>query len=657
MNTTTRVNWILATMLAVLAMTVPVRAQQPFPAVPASRTANAPPHVPTFVTRQTTFAIPFSVDRRLRAPVEVHLYVSRDAGHTWRLYARQLPAAQRFLFTATGDGDYWFASRTIAANNPADAQQTLQAEMEIIVDSIEPECEFTVRAGQRGEAIATWELSDPHLDTNSLKIEYRPDASEPWLPVPVPPAAATAGRDHLRGHVTWVPETQRPTINVRAEASDRAGNRVVVNRRLLLPALASQPRAGEPALPTRSVPSTSYARLDSPGVGAVPWPRDNSPHAGLNEFISNSTPARTAGAPPARTVMLDQSPHGSASDSQPTPPPPTARLPRVAATGTPSDPLPRPSANARHADSANYPAHYPVTGTHDGASDHVSVVEVGKQHARDQVTTEPVALGSGVDNVPDFQQPAPMPTSDGPVISPVSSDSGGLLSAAGQLPPGARPQMTNSPRFQLDYDIDAVGPSGVAEVQLWATEDGGQTWRLWGTDDDRQSPFDVQVEREGILGFRVVIIGRNGLAGPKPRSGDPADIWVGVDKTSPVAQLVSATYGEGTRAGRLIIRWSAEDLNLERRPITLLFSESPDGPWTIIASSLPNDGEYAWPADPQLPPRVYLRLEARDQAGNVGTDQTDQAIRIDGLAPKARIRGLMRTQPMDREAFHQPQRR
>ena len=58
-----------------------------------------------------------------------------------------------------------------------------------------------------------------------------------------------------------------------------------------------------------------------------------------------------------------------------------------------------------------------------------------------------------------------------------------------------------------------MGPSGVAEVQLWATADGGQTWRMWGTDDDLQSPFDVVVEEEGIFGFHVVVVGRNGLAG------------------------------------------------------------------------------------------------------------------------------------------------
>jgi hypothetical protein len=224
------------------------------------------------------------------------------------------------------------------------------------------------------------------------------------------------------------------------------------------------------------------------------------------------------------------------------------------------------------------------------------------------------------------------------------------------MPRGERPHMTNSTRFQLDYDVDSVGSAGVAEVQLWATHDDGESWRLWGTDDDMQSPFDVAVREEGIFGFRVVIISRNGLSGRKPRTGDLADIWVGVDTTPPTAELVSATYGQGSRAGHLCIRWKAADDYLDPRPISLLFAETAEGPWTAIASAMPNDGDYAWPADPQLPTEIYLRLEVRDEAGNVTVEQLSEPIHLDGLAPKARIRGVKPLKDMDREAFRQPRR-
>lgn len=217
--------------------------------------------------------------------------------------------------------------------------------------------------------------------------------------------------------------------------------------------------------------------------------------------------------------------------------------------------------------------------------------------------------------------------------------------------------MTDSRRFQLEYDVDSIGPSGLAEVQLWATADAGHTWRLWGTDEDLQSPFDVSVERDGIFGFHVVVVGQNGMSGRRPRSGDPADIWIGVDTTAPAAKLTGATYGEGASAGKLLIQWEASDQYPGPRPISLSYSELPDGPWSTIVSALPNTGEFAWPAGPDLPSDVYLKLEVRDQAGNTTTTQTGAPVRIDGLAPKARIRGIQSIQNLDREAFHVPRRR
>jgi hypothetical protein len=216
--------------------------------------------------------------------------------------------------------------------------------------------------------------------------------------------------------------------------------------------------------------------------------------------------------------------------------------------------------------------------------------------------------------------------------------------------------MTNATRFHLDYDVDAVGASGVAEVQLWATGDGGRTWRMWSTDEDLQSPFDVAVEHEGIFGFQVVVVGQNGMSGRRPRTGDLAHIWVGVDTTPPTAELTAAAYGENSDAGKLIIQWQAADANLDPRPITLSYSESSEGPWTAIASALPNTGRFAWPADPRLPASVYLKLEVRDAAGNQATDQTDEPVSIDGLAPQARIRGLQPLEDIDREAFRLPRR-
>lgn len=209
-----------------------------------------------------------------------------------------------------------------------------------------------------------------------------------------------------------------------------------------------------------------------------------------------------------------------------------------------------------------------------------------------------------------------------------------------ELPPGVRPRMTATKRFQLDYEIDAVGPSGVAKVELWGTPDGGRSWKMLGIDADRKSPIDVQVDGEGVFGFQVIVEAGTGLSGKRPQSGDQADIWVGVDTTPPVCRLTGAAYGKGDQAGQLDIRWEYADRAPGENPITLSFSEQPNGPWTPFVASLPHNGQYLWKVDANVPRQIYLRVEARDEAGNTAWNDLAEPISLSGLAPRGRIRAF-----------------
>jgi hypothetical protein len=188
--------------------------------------------------------------------------------------------------------------------------------------------------------------------------------------------------------------------------------------------------------------------------------------------------------------------------------------------------------------------------------------------------------------------------------------------------------------------LEAVGSQGVEAIELYGSLDHGSTWALWGQDPDRSSPFDIETKGEGAFGFRIVVVGGNGLASPRPLAGESPDIFVVVDRTRPAIRITGAKYGEGDRTGGLVMRYECTDTNLPRRPIGLAFSASPDGPWTTIAAGLENTGEYVWRADPNLPRQLYLRIDGTDQAGNVGTYILDQPIDTQGLAPRARIRGF-----------------
>ena len=194
--------------------------------------------------------------------------------------------------------------------------------------------------------------------------------------------------------------------------------------------------------------------------------------------------------------------------------------------------------------------------------------------------------------------------------------------------------------FSLDYAVESLGGSTLSSVELWGTTDAGRTWQLWGEDPDRQSPFDVQVEDEGLFGFRMVIVGSNGVVSNRPQDGDSADVWIHIDTTQPTVKITRAVYGKGDEDGMLVIDYNCQDSNLVSKPITLAYSETVEGPWKRIASGQANTGLYLWKATPNLPQRIYLKLEAVDKAGNIGVHRLDLPINTRGLGPRGRIQGF-----------------
>jgi hypothetical protein len=86
----------------------------------------------------------------------------------------------------------------------------------------------------------------------------------------------------------------------------------------------------------------------------------------------------------------------------------------------------------------------------------------------------------------------------------------------------------------------------------------------------------------------------------------------------PAGKIISCQRGLGSDADKLTITWQAENAGLSARPITLAFSETYGGPWTLIAGGLENTGRYTWVPDNRISSRIFLRMEIRDDAGNIG---------------------------------------
>ena len=227
-----------------------------------------------------------------------------------------------------------------------------------------------------------------------------------------------------------------------------------------------------------------------------------------------------------------------------------------------------------------------------------------------------------------------METNEPPVALPAVSP----LPERTADPSGIR--TVNSTTFDVEYDLESVGPWGVAKVELWGTKDGGRTWQSFGTDPDNRSPVRVTVPGEGVYGFRILVDAANGAGLPSPRSGEQPELVVAVDLQPPSVERLTAEVGQGDLAGHLVIRWSANDTNLETRPINLFYGTFPQGPWSTIAAGLENSGSYTWRLERHVPDRFFLRVEVRDVAGNVGASQTPAPITLDRPQPTGRLRGV-----------------
>jgi hypothetical protein len=198
-------------------------------------------------------------------------------------------------------------------------------------------------------------------------------------------------------------------------------------------------------------------------------------------------------------------------------------------------------------------------------------------------------------------------------------------------------RIVNRKRFQLNYSVDSVGRSGVESVELFITVNDGGKWYRYGPDPDAKSPFPVVVPEDGTYGFAIRVRSGAGISDPPPRPGEKPEIVVVVDQTAPKLQLLPILQGRGSDADKFLIRWNMSDAHPAEKPISIAWSESAKGPWKTITGWRAAAGSYLWTTAGDVPARVYVRLTARDEAGNVSAVQTHRPIIIDVVKPSARI--------------------
>jgi hypothetical protein len=530
------------------------------------------------------FRIPYQLDateiRRLRA-TEIQLHVSTDQAKNWRNVDSVPPVAGKFTFEAAQDGEYWFSVRTISEDGRHHPSGPLVAGLKVHVDTQLPTLNLQLSQTDAGEVALRWDAADDHLAVESLAVEYRASEEHEWEAVTIEAAAA--------GQTSWSVPTGG-MLSVRGRIQDLAGNEASAQTELSISAPVSTPvPSSAPAAPTR--------RSREP-IAEGPLPADESP---LDPFVAATT-RQPASAPDAAriTALPVINPYGSDYSQF------VSQREATAAT-TPLQPEP--------------------------------------------LQAEP--LQPQPPQTPQPQQPqtrrsdTPLPQSEGPAAQHASPLSPQQAPASRSLPQPAAPAVTtpqrprvrrvNSTSFQIGYALEDVGPSGVSSVDLFLTEDGGRKWFHYGSDDDATSPFEVRVPQDGTYGFALRVRSGVGLSQSPPQPGDTPEVSIAVDRQPPQANLKPLKQGNGQQPGQMLIEWTISDEELAERPVSLYYASHLNGPWQPITGWEPNTGNYLWTFSPDVPKQVYIRLEARDAAGNIARADSPTPLLIDLSRPTARI--------------------
>jgi hypothetical protein len=183
-------------------------------------------------------------------------------------------------------------------------------------------------------------------------------------------------------------------------------------------------------------------------------------------------------------------------------------------------------------------------------------------------------------------------------------------------------RLLNSKRVTFRYEVKDPASAGVASLELWGTTDT-RSWKKYDNVSRTPTSLVVDVKDEGLYGFSMIARGKGELTkNEPPKPGEPPQVWVAVDLTKPVVQLLGAELSIMSQTPSLVVRWNAKDRNLGPRPITLLYAEHLEGPWSAISANLENSGRYEWIMPPCVPSKLYVRVQATDMMGNVGMAQT-----------------------------------
>ncbi|OWK47193.1 hypothetical protein [Fimbriiglobus ruber] len=674
---------------------------------PDPGTADPTPDYVRWKSRSFILPIEYKPDQR-KTVREIQLWISRDQGQIWEIADKVLPSKDQFEFISKEDGLFWVSMVIVYVDgkkDPPDVSRALPG-MKLLIDTVPPVVRVTSAQRVADDIIVDWTVDEKFPNDKATQVTYKAMGSgvtSDWQPVP---NGSVTGRT-----ARFKPNVPGPIL-VQIVATDHAGNTGTGMKEVPAAATGDSPpvqaNSGPPVQPNAGPPVQANS--------GPPVQPNSEPAAPRTPIVIDTTPSPAAPASPIIAVGVTAP--GGPVVAQPGTSGPVAVTPVVVAPGPVAPAIVAPVAPAGNppvalvnvapaagSPPANVAMAAPAGGVPAASSGIVGAGGAGGPigAAGGAEYPAPAFPGAPAPAAPPPQAYVPVQSPQPPAApawQPVQQTPPGPVSAYQPTPgplqvaadpqspqplpvrPGSSPtatggaeqptaQFVNFLRFDLQYQID-VGPSGVSRIDLYVTRDDGRTWSKWSQHDGKETPLRVQLDaqfnsqKEGDYGFRMVPVSGAGLTDGAPAPGTVPEMRVHVDTTPPLIRPFQPTPDPNQR-NTLVLHWEASDRNFGKDPISIEWSEQPNGPWKSIVNSdggtlatagtlatpggppavsnrLPNTGSYGW----QLPAnmsthKVFLKFAAIDAAGNRSEVVTQSPILVDLTKPRAKIQGITGT--------------
>jgi cytochrome c-type biogenesis protein CcmH/NrfG len=182
------------------------------------------------------------------------------------------------------------------------------------------------------------------------------------------------------------------------------------------------------------------------------------------------------------------------------------------------------------------------------------------------------------------------------------------------------PRYLDSRRIILSFQTATATP--VESIELWASTDGGQSWREVEAGFSGASVVRFEAPADGRYAFYLVLVNSAGRSDEPPGSESRPHATVLVDTVAPTLQVHEAgLLRAGAEAPKLHVLLSLIEENLGDAGVRVFYRTGTDTRWSDGGPVPVIDGQLSWEPPTPAGPSIDIRVVATDLAGNQACEE------------------------------------